>query len=245
MLTRIDSFFSLLSVPESDREIGLSAARLAAERAGRMVHLKDYEALAAIALHYRPRRVFEIGTYVGTTSDFFLSMLPECEVVSIAFTNPRWRIPGRSYINRLLPVFRPAYNNSELSREQIGSQVASERRGRFTQLYGDSHRLDSRALLQSYGRFDLVFIDGDHSARGVSLDTELAKNITTESGVICWHDANPKPRYMSVRRYLEAELDLTAAATKADYVGGIAAWSREIEQRCSANKALGESARAM
>lgn len=219
MLTRIDDFFTFLAVDVGDRERGMRAAALAGERAQGMTHTRDYEALAAIALHYCPRRIFEIGTYLGVTSDFILSIQPECEVVSIAYSNPRWRILG------------DVFNNSELTRTQIGSKVLPERRSRFTQLYGDSHKLKSASLRREHGRFDLVFIDGDHSARGVSLDTELAEGITSGDGVICWHDANPKRTYLDVRRFLETELPLDAIATKDDYEGGIASWSREIEGR--------------
>ncbi len=219
MISRIDDFFSFFSMDESARKSGMAAAAAAAERAQGMTHLKDYEAMAAIVLHYRPKRIFEIGTYLGITSDFFLLLLPESEVVSIAYQNPRWKILSK------------IYNNSGLSRDQIGSGVAAERRSRFTQLYGDSHELDSRTLLKEYGPFDLVLIDGDHSAHGVSLDTELAKSIIPESGVICWHDANPKPKYRDVRQFLERELSLPAVATRDDYIGGIGVWSREIEGR--------------
>ncbi len=182
-----------------------------------MTRTKDYEALTAVTLHYRPKHIFEIGTYLGVTSDFFLSLLPECEVVSIAYSNPRMRILGK------------IYNDSELTRELIGSKVLSHRKARFMQLYGDSHKLNSQLLVKEHGYFDLVFIDGDHSAQGVSQDTELAKKITTQSGVICWHDANPKPKYIAVRRFLEEDLSLSAIATRDEYLGGIAVWSREIE----------------
>jgi hypothetical protein len=89
--------------------------------------------------------------------------------------------------------------------------------------------LDSQLILREHGNFDLVFIDGDHSREGVSQDTELAKKLITESGVMCWHDANRKPKYVDVRRFLEEELALTAIATKDEYLGGIACWSRDIE----------------
>lgn len=221
MLKRIDDFFSYLAVDDRDREIGIRMAERYGEKAQGMTDTHDYHALAAIALHYKPRRLFEIGTYRGLTSDFFLSILSESEVVSIAYRNPRWKFFGR------------LFNNSELMKEQIGSEVVAERRPRFTQLYGNSHELDSESLLKEYGPFDLVLIDGDHSAEGVSLDTQLAKKIIAESGAICWHDANPKPKYMDVRRFLEEDLSLPAIATKDDYVGGIAVWSKEIADRLS------------
>jgi predicted O-methyltransferase YrrM len=219
MLIRIHDFYDFFAISERERTQGKRAAALAGEKAQGMTDINDYEALAAIALHFRPHRIFEIGTYLGITSDFFLSLLPECRVVSIAYQNPRWRFFGKSY------------NNSELTRKQIGSKVLGDRRTRFTQLYGDSHELESQSLLREHGHFDLVFIDGDHSREGVSQDTELAKKVITESGVICWHDANPKTRYIDVRRFLEEELSLPAIATKDEYIGGIACWSREIEDR--------------
>ena len=217
MLTRIKDFFSFFSIDEVDRERGECMASQAAEKARGMTDINDYKALAAVFLYYKPMQIFEIGTYLGITSDFFLTLLPESEVVSIAYRNPQWKMLGRSY------------NNSELSREQIGSAVPEVRRNRFTQLYGDSHKLKGPALIEQYGYFDLVFIDGDHSAKGVSMDTELARKIMKESGCICWHDANPKPKYMDVRRFLESELPFSAIATEDDYTGGIAVWSKGIE----------------
>jgi len=208
MLTRIDDFFSFMAVADIDRDKGIRVAETYGEKAQGMTDINDYKALAATVIHYKPKRILEIGTYLGVTSDFFLSMLPESEVVSIAYINPRWRLFGRSS------------NNSELTKKQIGSEVLPERHARFRQLYGDSHKLKSDSLVNEYGQFDLVFIDGDHSAEGVALDTKLAKRIILESGVICWHDANPKPKYMDVRRFLEDELSLSAIATKDDYVGG-------------------------
>jgi predicted O-methyltransferase YrrM len=224
VLTRTDNFFNFLAINESDLQMALRASAASGERAQGMTDIKDYYALAAIALHYRPKRIFEIGTYLGVTSDFFLSLLPECQVVSIAYINPLWRF------------LRKFPNNSELLRKKIGSEVHPDSRTRFTQLYGDSHKLRSKSLVEKYGYFDLVFIDGDHSAKGVSLDTELAKEIITVSGVICWHDANPKPRYMDVRRFLESEPSFSAIATKDEYTGGVAAWSREIEEKLNSNQ---------
>jgi predicted O-methyltransferase YrrM len=219
MITRIEDFFTFLQVDDGDREHAMRESARAAERAEQMMHARDYEALAAVVLCHQPRRIFEIGTYLGVTSDFLLRLLPHCEVVSVAYMNPRLKLLGKRY------------NNSELPRERIGSAVQPGGLSRFTQLFGDSHRLDARALEEQHGTFDLVLIDGDHSRDGVRQDTELARTIVGASGVICWHDANPKPAYLDVRRFLEHDLALPAIATKDDYIGGIAAWSCEIEGR--------------
>jgi predicted O-methyltransferase YrrM len=78
--------------------------------ANNMTVLDDYHALAAILLGTRPRRIFEIGTYRGVTSDFFLQVLPEVEVVSIAF------VPEPSFWSN----FHRKYNNTDLPVDMVG-----------------------------------------------------------------------------------------------------------------------------
>ena len=217
MLIRVDSFFDFLGLAECDRLLGQRLASEAAVRANGMTRQRDYEALAAVCLYRKPQLIFEIGTYLGVTSDFFLQLLSDCRVVSIAYVNRKWNI------------FRDRHNNSGLPRKQIGSCVQQRRRCRFTQLIGDSHKLRADDLLKEYGHFDLVFIDGDHSYEGVLQDTKLVREIIGECGVICWHDANPKEEYIDVRLFLEKERSFQAIATRDDYTGGIACWSEIIE----------------
>jgi predicted O-methyltransferase YrrM len=221
MLRRIESFFDSLGIGERDRARGTQAAARAGRRANGMTDTRDYEALAAVAMRFKPSRIFEIGTYLGVTSGFFLALLPESRVVSIAYWNPMWKLLGN------------LFNNSELTRRQIGSEVRGDRKNRFTQLFGDSHKIDPAELVKNHGDFDLVFVDGDHSRRGVADDTSLARRILSKAGVICWHDANPKPKYLDVRRFLEEDLPLPPVATQDDYEGGIACWSKAIEGKLS------------
>ena len=195
-----------------------------------MTHERDYQALAAIALRFQPRRIFEIGTYLGVTSDFFLALLPQSELVSIAYCNPRFRLVRRRF------------NNSELPRADVGSAVEHSRRDRYTQMYGDSHTLAPAEIVERFGRFDLVFIDGDHSRDGVAMDTQFAWKVLTEDGIVCWHDANPKEKYREVRTFLEQELQVHAVATKDDFIGGIACWSPEIDQLIGAQGSRGRRA---
>ena len=229
MLTRVESFLDWLDVQGPDRTEAQPLIAQTTEQANGMMHVRDYAALAAVLLHGRPRRIFEIGTYLGVTADFFLQLLPECEVLSIAYANRSWN------------PFSKRYNNSELSRKKVGSRVGKERVSRFRQLYGDSHELEAGRVVSEFGVFDLVFIDGDHSGDGVRQDTELAANIINDSGIICWHDANPKHAYQQVRVYLEDELAKEAIATSDDYIGGIACWSQEIESRLKSARARGHA----
>ena len=137
MLSRVESFFNFFILNESDRALGQKLASEASVRANGMIHLKDYEALAAICLYKKPRLIFEIGTFLGITSDFFLQLLPDCKLVSIAYVNRKWNI------------FRKKHNNSGLSKKQIGMMVQQERQSRFTQLIGSSHKLRANDLIEN------------------------------------------------------------------------------------------------
>lgn len=219
MLVRIDSFFDFFEIESADRLFGKHMASLAGDQANGMTLQQDYEALAAILLYKKPDHVFEIGTYLGVTADFFLSLLPRTQVVSIAYVKPRWNFLIRKF------------NNSELSQQAVGSHVKPEHRSRFIQLYGDSHKLNPKSLIDTHGSFDMVFIDGDHSLEGVVKDTVLAAQMINDRGILCWHDANPKPRYLDVRTYLEKTMPYHAIATQDTYIGGIACWGKDIERR--------------
>ena len=231
MLYRVNCLFDWFNIPDSARAGAEKLSREAFKASNGMTHLNDYLALSAALVYYKPKLIFEIGTYLGVTSDFFLKLLPDCEVVSIAY--------ARVFLSSL----RKSYNNSELSRKEIGSYVGPDRRGRFHQLYGDSHQLTADALRDKFGVFDLVFIDGDHCADGVRRDTALALSIIADHGLICWHDANPKEKYRDVQVYLEQELPMQALATMDDYLGGIACWSTDIQKRIyvSINKSSQDS----
>jgi predicted O-methyltransferase YrrM len=209
MLTRIEDWFEFFDIQGEDRRRGLAAAEESERRAEGMTAGQDYRALAALALHTGPGRIFEIGTYLGVTSDFLLSLLPDAHLVSIAYQNPRWKILGK------------VFNNSALPKADVGSAVSVANRERFTQLYGNSHDLQAESFVAEHGRCDLVFIDGDHSREGVAQDTELARGILAEGGAICWHDANPKEKYLGVRTFLEEDMPLHAVATTDDYLGGV------------------------
>lgn len=219
MLHRTDDFATSLGLSADDRRRVEVLAKKAADDANGMTHLEDYRALGAVCADLRPSRIFEIGTFLGITSNYFLDLLPESEVVSIAYCR-----------NRLNP-FAKKYNNSSMNSGDVGSKVTAANRTRFHQLLGDSHALTATEMLREFGPFDLVFIDGDHSRLGVSQDTTLAQAILAPNGAICWHDANPAEKYRDVREFLEKDLPYAALATPDRYVGGVAYWHPSLFER--------------
>lgn len=216
MLQRHADWFSLLKVDPAKRDAVRQVMERTLEISQGMMHRIDVESLAAAVLHGKPKRVFEIGTYRGASSEMILQLLPEVQVISIAFVNDQ---AGRQF------------NNDELSLSEVGALVSPGNRDRFTQLIGDSHQIDPKAFVRDHGRMDLVFIDGDHSREGVRQDTDLARAILAPKGAIAWHDANPKKRYIGSRLFLEQDLPELALATTDDFIGGVALWSRALERK--------------
>jgi predicted O-methyltransferase YrrM len=107
MLTRFDDWYKFLNVSDKATLRGKSLALdTLAPSAGMMVQA-DLDALAAALLHLRPDRIFEIGTYMGESSNFFLSLLPKVKVISIAY------IPPEQLEN---PI---KYNNIELGLDKV------------------------------------------------------------------------------------------------------------------------------
>ncbi len=216
MLHRHADWFSFLKVKDAAQKRAAAIMDETLDISGGMMHRRDIEALTALLLAQKPKRIFEIGTYKGASSEMMLRLLPEAQVISIAFVNPdRTR----------------QFNNDELTEAAVGALVSPRNRGRYTQLIGDSHQIDPQAFVRDHGQMDLVFIDGDHSREGVRQDTDLARAILSPGGAIAWHDANPKKRYIGSRLFLEEDLPELALATTDDFIGGVALWTEALEKR--------------
>lgn len=216
MLHRHADWFSLLKVKDAARKQAATIMDETLGISGGMMHRRDIEALTALLLAQKPKRIFEIGTYKGASSEMMLRLLPEAQVISIAFVHPD---KSRQF------------NNVDLSEAEVGALVSPANRARYTQLIGDSHQIDPQAFVRDHGQMDLVFIDGDHSREGVRQDTDLARKILSPRGAIAWHDANPKKRYIGSRLFLEEDLPELALATTDDFIGGVALWTAALEKR--------------
>lgn len=219
ILDRVKCFYDWLEIPSSRKEKLVQLSQEAALISEGMTHLNDYLALGAILEAFQPKQIFEIGTYKGITSDFFLQVLPDSKVISIAYINPKKKF------------LKKRFNNSELSPQEVGCYVHPSRKERFVQIFGNSHHLIAKEMVEKFGPMDLIFIDGDHSLNGVKKDTELALEMIHQKSSICWHDANPKERYTPVRNFLENEVEKPAIATYDDYIGGVACWNATIEEK--------------
>jgi predicted O-methyltransferase YrrM len=134
-----------------------------------------------------PRTVVEIGTASGGTLLLLASVAAD-DATLVTLDLPR-----------------------HFSRERLHRAVARSRQVIHT-VRGDSHAPETKALVQELiggSPIDFLFIDGDHSYRGVKADYEDYAPLVAPGGAIAFHDIVPGPE---------------------EFVGGVPAFWQELER---------------
>lgn len=120
-----------------------------------------------------PRRILEIGTASGGTLFLFSRVLcQEGEITSIDLPFGKY---GAGYLKSHMPLFKEFINpNQEMHL-----------------IRKDSHKdetIESFKEILKNNQLDFLFIDGDHTYKGVSSDFEKYKNFVKPGGIIALHD---------------------------------------------------------
>jgi len=123
----------------------------------------NQDIITALADHIKPERVLEIGINVGETARAILSDAP--------------------YIKEYIGVDLPKMWFKRGAKDKPG-QVVDDERLRILMPEGGSRGIDRKEV----GKFDLIFVDGDHTYAGVEFDARLAYALINPGGVIIWHD---------------------------------------------------------
>jgi predicted O-methyltransferase YrrM len=136
----------------------------------RFMNPGELETLAALFRSVQPRVVIEFGCNEGRTAKALLREVQSIEAY-IGIDVERGYVPEKRVQRDEVPD-RPGY------------------------LVADDPLF--RLIIKPRGSFDLtandlpdcnaVFIDGDHSRRGVAHDTALARELVLPGGLIVWHD---------------------------------------------------------
>lgn len=149
-------------------------------KSGTSISVEEACHLAAIAKRIGAAKALEIGTYDGNTALVLAANLPAEGYVVTVDLPPDFD----AQMQESLTYSKVELNLTE--RDQLGRQYRGHQlSGRIRQLYGDSAALDWSTF---GGPFDLVFIDGCHSAAYVRSDSLNALKHLTSRGVIVWHD---------------------------------------------------------
>jgi Predicted O-methyltransferase len=124
-----------------------------------VVPLPELLTLAGICRYLKPRRIFEIGTYTGSSTLVMAINTPDDTEIFTLDLEPSEKIGS---------VFRDKPNSSKIQ-----------------QLYGNSLTFDYTPYERS---LDLVLVDANHSYECVRSDTEKAFTMLRPGGVIVWDD---------------------------------------------------------
>jgi predicted O-methyltransferase YrrM len=126
--------------------------------------------LVALVASVQPRMMFEFGVQSGRTAKTLLDRIPTLQRY-VGIDVPHTHMPT-------LPSQR-----SEVPAEPGLYAAADER------FYVLIHPRGSQAwTADELGPCDAVFIDGDHSIDAVLHDSNLARAIVRNGGIIIWHD---------------------------------------------------------
>lgn len=124
-----------------------------------VVPLPELLTLGAICRHIQPRRIFEIGTYTGSST--LLMAMNTSEATELTTID---------------------YETTEL----VGSAFRGTPSAlKIKQLHGDSRAFDFSPYYQN---IDLILVDANHTYEFVKVDSETAFKLLKPGGVIVWDD---------------------------------------------------------
>ncbi|SNT25375.1 class I SAM-dependent methyltransferase [Rhodococcoides kyotonense] len=123
--------------------------------------------LASLAARPGTQLICEVGFNAGFSSWAFLGASPSTVVYSFDLANYAYSAAAKAHIDELFP-------------------------GRHTLIQGDSHST-IREFAQSFPdmRFDVVFVDGDHSLEGARADLADLRALATHETVVVMDDITP------------------------------------------------------
>jgi len=138
-----------------------------------------YVLLATIVSAFRPKKIFETGTFRGVAALTMALNAPEADVYTLD-------LPEEISTAEIETLSRGDKEWVRLSRTSTGFAFADHpAAARIHQLRGNSLTFDPPAALANT---DLCFIDGGHSYECIKADTETALKILSPNGVIVWDD---------------------------------------------------------
>ena len=143
------------------------------------ISLLELTVIAKIVRQYKPKKIFEIGTFNGRTTLNLACNSPENATVYTLDLPEKKSFPGKS--NGLVA------DVSFVNKAKTGSMFhKTQYANKIVQLFGDSAAFDFSPYHNS---IDFVFIDGAHTYGYILNDTDKAfKLLNNGCGLILWHD---------------------------------------------------------
>lgn len=152
------------------------------------ITLVDQIVLLSLGQIIKPKKVIEIGTYLGYSSALFAMNFKNSEIITID-------LPKDGALNNLCfdesQIYSKGEDNDNFLRKKQNldgeiylKELEKSQLEQITLIKEDSTKLDFK---QAFDHAEFIFIDGGHDYKIVKKDTENARSII-KKGVIVWHD---------------------------------------------------------
>lgn len=185
--------YKLFALVEQAPNERIARFQIPARRGSGGISMLETALLIASANAVHAKRVFEIGTFMGsTTLNLALNIPEDGQVYTLDLDS---EAAGGLEQH---PADAPLTETHLASRMDFaGSGVE----GKISELRGNSVNFDFSPW---HGSIDLVFVDGGHGLETVSADTENAFRLVARDRPSCvlWHDYH-NPEYPELSAYLE------------------------------------------
>ncbi|MBN1462693.1 MAG: class I SAM-dependent methyltransferase [Paludibacteraceae bacterium] len=151
----------------------------------------ELEVISKLVKTYKPKVLFEIGTFDGRTTINLLKNTVEDAIIYTLNLPENFEGPTK------LPLYyeettdiegRPKIRSDAkyINKVEIGYRYKNKGyEKRIQQLFGDSAIFDFSPYIN---KIDFVFVDGSHAKDYVKHDSEIAYKILNSDGFIIWHD---------------------------------------------------------
>jgi predicted O-methyltransferase YrrM len=145
---------------------------------GITLDIEEVASLLAIVKFSGAKKIFEIGTFDGSTALNLAANTPDDAQIVTLDLPPDWSGDFSSETPKEL--------RNITNRRTIGQRfLDTPQQRKITQVFGDSSTIDWTNLPVP---FDIVFIDGCHYHDYVAKDTQNALKYVGVGGLIIWHD---------------------------------------------------------
>lgn len=159
----------------------------------------DVKDFVSFAMQAQPKKILEVGTYVGVSTMLLALACPEANIftvdpdlsLEVEMSSARSDTRGVNGHATTHAVAREAANRLGVSKRLNfvrGGFAVGDTFSSILQTEGSKVKVVGPELCAEEGPFDFIFVDGLHSAEAVSADLELAATALTPNGVIVLHD---------------------------------------------------------
>lgn len=144
-----------------------------------VTHERYLPPLGNLIRELKPVNILTIGALFGTTESYVL----QC-------------CGGREFLGTItiydldISDYNPRRDNGSLIYRNICGTSYGGHERTFTHIRGSSRWPDVMRKIEACGPFDMVFVDGEHTAEAVYSDIELAAKCLSPRGTILVHDTS-------------------------------------------------------